>query len=146
MCDVELLKAGNDFKILGRFTNTLDDKKISYIAPCPPDYRTSLNGSALPYHCKAQAFENTPNSGQVLVQDDGTFEIEISKPNQYYESDDLISPYILIGYSVNGEDTLLRVDLDEVGVENRHLKRKIRSFGDENEVTTQENLIRKKSN
>lgn len=57
--------------------------KVSYVAACPPDYRQSFSGSGLPFANAAQAFENTPNRGEIQLDGSLTTSFKLMMPNSY---------------------------------------------------------------
>ena len=61
-----------------------DGGVVHYAAAAPPDYRSSFEGSALPFADAQQAFYNTPNRGTAHVDADGRFTISMRMPNSYY--------------------------------------------------------------
>ena len=122
-CRCEIYLYDKDLVIQGYFSEKVDNNEIYYIAPNPPDYRTSFNGSALPYMSKHQAYDNTPNIGKVTLSDNNTFSINISYPNSYYEdfTNNIIPPYVLIDYYFEGINKNVKINLD-IQVPNRTIR------------------------
>ncbi len=81
-CKIEYI-GRNDIKIIGKINDSLSDRRVFYIAASPADHRATYTGSGLPFANQIQAFENTPNTGLVEVNDDNTFVIELMTPNSY---------------------------------------------------------------
>ena len=61
-----------------------DGNKAFFVAAAPPDYRSTFTGSALPFANAAQAFYNTPNRGELEVDANGSFKVDLVSPNAYY--------------------------------------------------------------
>lgn len=115
-CRYEVRTYGKDLVIEGQFSSQIDENVIHFIAPSPPDYRSSFNGSALPYASKKQAYDNTPNVGHVELKTNNSFVIEISYPNSYYGdlTNNLENPYVLLMYSFKGIEKSLKIELDKI--------------------------------
>jgi hypothetical protein len=83
-----------------------DDGKVSYIAPCPPDLRSSFSGSALPFANPQQAFEGTPNKGNTYVSGDSNNAVTLTlqSPNAYYVGlgTVYIPPTVYLSYTADG--------------------------------------------
>lgn len=94
----------SDFKINITLEYQPDDGKVTYIAACPPDHRSSFSGSALPFANPKQAFEGTPNKGIVEV-DDKTVTLQLRYPNAYYVGlgTVYIPPMVYISYMHDGK-------------------------------------------
>ncbi|HEY9701677.1 MAG TPA: hypothetical protein V6C58_04490, partial [Allocoleopsis sp.] len=54
-----------DIKLIGKLEDSVSDKRIFYIAASPADHKATYTGSGLPFANQIQAFENTPNIGEV---------------------------------------------------------------------------------
>ncbi len=72
-----------DFNVKVGIPDIVDDNIVYYIAASPPDYRFTYTGSALPFHSYQQAFQNTPNKGQIEVKN-GEISVDIQYPNTFY--------------------------------------------------------------
>lgn len=84
LCNGEIKEINrNDLKIKGHIEDFVKDKKIYYIAAAPADYRSSFTGSGLPFYNQIQAFENTPNIGEIHLDEHNSFEIDLMTPNSY---------------------------------------------------------------
>jgi hypothetical protein len=92
---------GYNVEISGHVKNT---KQVNYVAPAPPDHRSSYAGSALPFPNIEQAFDNTPSAGIVNVDVNGNFVINIATPNAYYTQLGTIyvPPTIRLSYEEDG--------------------------------------------
>ena len=91
-------------ELYGKITEKVSLNTISFIAPCPPDFRSSFTGSGLPYENADIAFDNTPNRGEVTLDANNAFTIQLFMPGSYYEysvSDGkvLVPPCIYITYN-----------------------------------------------
>lgn len=115
-CSYEVYKYGKDLVIQGKFSSPVDQNSVKFIAPNPPDFRSSFSGSALPYASKKQAYDETPNIGQVTVKNDNSFVIHLAYPNSYYEdfSNRITNPYVMLYYSYEGGDKVIKIDLDKI--------------------------------
>jgi hypothetical protein len=93
-----------DIVVSGTIHDKPDDGSIWYLAASPPDYRASFTGSALPFASPQQAFENTPNAGQLDVGGDGRFSVSLLYPNSYYVDlgNALVPPTLYIMYTRKG--------------------------------------------
>tara|TARA_B100000405_G_scaffold247306_1_gene180737 strand:+ start:4562 stop:5077 length:516 start_codon:yes stop_codon:yes gene_type:complete len=151
MCEVQVYKYETDFIVNGKFSEDIDGNIVEFIAASPADYRTSFSGSGLPYANKSQAYQNTPNSGTATVSKESKmFSIKISRPNAYYENDVLVSPYLLLLYSKNGQENTLKIQLGETQFLYRTLKREegydeMFYSVDDREVKSQEKILRQSS-
>jgi hypothetical protein len=106
--------AENDMIISGNFISSIDNNEFKYIAPSPPDFRSSFSGSALPYSSEEQAFYNTINKGHVTLVADNKFIFKITTPNSYVDgfSENVIEPYIIFFYSKDNEVKKLKINLN----------------------------------
>lgn len=93
-----------NFKVAGQLDELIDENRIMYIAASPPDHRTSFSGSGLPFPNMQMAFENTPNYGHVMVDQNKKFEIDIAYPNSFYAALGTIKvgPRVYLMYKSNG--------------------------------------------
>ncbi len=108
-----IISHASDFSLVVKgviFSETQLQQTISYIAACPPDYRSSYTGSALPFANEQMAFDETPNKGQVNIQPGNSFSIKIVYPNSYYAAlgTVIIPPTLYITYKdiSNAETTV----------------------------------------
>jgi hypothetical protein len=79
-------KNGNNFHDLiieGKINDTVKDGKINYIAAAGPDRRATFTGSGLPFKDQIQAFDNTPNIGELQLTSGNRFTIPLITPNSY---------------------------------------------------------------
>lgn len=115
-CSYNVYTYGTDLVIEGYFSSAIDGNVVHFIAPNPPDYRSSFSGSALPYASKKQAYDNTPNIGHVELSPNRSFVIKIAYPNSYYEdfSNNIKKPYVLLNYSFEGVEKILKIELDNI--------------------------------
>jgi hypothetical protein len=100
----------------------IDNNTLYFIAPNPPDYRTSYSGSALPFFNKEQAFDNTSNKGKVLFKNKKA-SFGIKYPNSYYH--DLgniqVVPHVDLLYSINGKEYIYSYKLSDNPIPYRSL-------------------------
>lgn len=105
-----------DIKIHIISKKAIDDNTVYFIAPNPPDYRTSFSGSALPFHNKDQAFEDTHNKGK-LVLDKKTNEghIYLKYPNSYYIDlgNILVVPHVDLIFKSNNIEHIISYKLSD---------------------------------
>ena len=122
-CEYKVYQYDSDVIIHGYFTVNIDNNILYYIAPAPPDYRSSFSGSALPYANEKQAFDNTPNIGKVILDKNNFFSISLSGPNQYYNTftNTIITPYVSINYKIYGIDKKIEINLNNLIIPYRSL-------------------------
>ena len=115
-CTYKVYTYGKDLNIEGQFSSGIDGNVVHFIAPSPPDYRSSFNGSALPYASKKQAYDNTPNIGHVKLSSSKSFVIKLAYPNSYYGdfSNDIQTPYVILNYSFEEVEKTLKIELDKI--------------------------------
>ena len=91
------------YTIKGRF-NIPGAKIIRFVAAAPADLRLSYSGSGLPFASSEQAFDGTPNQGELQTNSDGSFEFQIWSPNSYYtcQGVNLIDPHVTLIVEGNG--------------------------------------------
>jgi hypothetical protein len=76
--------ANNDvFTVEGQFTNS-HNVSMNYWAANPIPRMYSYSGSGLPFPNPSEAYENTPNQGQILLDNDGKFTFKLDHPAGYY--------------------------------------------------------------
>lgn len=126
-CRYEVYTYGKDLVIEGQFSSEIDGNIVHFIAPSPPDYRSSFSGSALPYASKKQAYDNTPNIGHVKLSSSNSFVIKLAHPNSYYGdfSNELENPYVLLSYSFEGVEKTLKIELNKIINNIRTLRHRI---------------------
>lgn len=76
---------------------------VRYAAASPADRMSTFAGSGMPFATEEQAFDNTPNIGNLDVRPDGTYSAQVLYPNSYYHklgSVDLVPPTLYISYYV----------------------------------------------
>jgi hypothetical protein len=83
------------FNLSGKF-NEITGQPLKYWAANPIPRMYSYSGSGLPYPNPEVAYENTPNQGEVLVDDAGQFSINLVQPSGYYtrQGSVLMKPHI----------------------------------------------------
>lgn len=93
-----------DIVVSGTIHDKPDNGTVWYLAASPPDYRASFTGSAQPFASPQQAFENTPNAGQLNVGGDGRYSVPLLYPNSYYVDlgNTLVPPTMYMMYTRNG--------------------------------------------
>ena len=95
-----------DIMVKGRVKQTGNlplNGKMIYWAPAPPDYRSSMSGSGLPFSNYNSAYENTHNKGMVQLTN-GQFNFKIYYPNAYYAElgTKYIAPQIMFKVCTDG--------------------------------------------
>jgi len=70
--------------IQGYIKERVKNRQVTYIAASPVHYNGSFSGSGLPFPNQYIAFENTPNSDIIKLNNENYFEILIKMPNSYY--------------------------------------------------------------
>jgi len=100
----------------------IDNNTLYFIAPNPPDYRTSYSGSALPFFNKEQAFDNTSNKGKVLFKNKKA-SFGIKYPNSYYHDlgNTQVVPHVDLLYSINGKEYIYSYKLSDNPIPYRSL-------------------------
>lgn len=84
LCQYHIQKVNNsDIKVKGIIQDNVQEGKIAYVAATPADYRASFTGSGLPFANQLQAFDNTPNRGEITLGPNNSFEIDLVMPNSY---------------------------------------------------------------
>ena len=105
----------NDLTITGKIHTQSQDGILNFIAASPPDYHSSYSGSGLPFSSKEQAFENTPNKGNVTLSN-RQFIIHLIYPNAYMIGlgSITIPPTVYISFKLeNGEVQRAHVQVSE---------------------------------
>lgn len=100
----------------GAIKDTVTDGHVRFVAAAPMDRRASFSGSGLPFANAQQAFENTPNKGDIQLQMNNHFEIMLeSIPNSYYAGlgTVLIPPSVFIMYHNGSEIIKLSIQVAE---------------------------------
>lgn len=94
--------------------DVVDDNIINYIAASPPDYRTSYTGSGLPFFSYLQAFDNTPNKGEIQVTG-MDMSIDLMYPNSFYMGlgTVIVPPTLYISYVSNGKEVSKAIPLSD---------------------------------
>jgi hypothetical protein len=86
------------FTVTGRF-HGLSNVGITYWAANPIGRGYSYSGSGLPFANPEMAYENTPNQGDLLLDNSGQFQIQLDHPNSYYvgQGSVLLKPHVHLG-------------------------------------------------
>ena len=94
--NVKVDKANNLLYVTGRCYVSGADR-IRYIAAAPSDKRQSYMGTDLPFATPEMAYEETSNTGEILLKG-SEFKFVIRQPNSYYVKNGtrLIEPHIHI--------------------------------------------------
>jgi hypothetical protein len=82
-CRAKIQRVKNDVTVTGTINDHVIDHKIRYIAAAPPDFKASFTASGLPFQGQEQAFDNTPNSGEIILNNMNEFKIDLMMPNSY---------------------------------------------------------------
>ena len=105
-----------DLNIQGKIEDAVKDRKIYYIAAAGADRRATFTGSGLPFANQEQAFENTPNVGEITLDDQNRFSIDLITPNSYMVGlgTVTIQPSLFIQYlRENGEKRTVTIKVAE---------------------------------
>lgn len=112
-----------DIKLHIKSKQQIDDNTIYFIAANPPDYRTTFSGSALPFHNKTQAFDNTINKGKIILNalKEGT--IYLKYPNSYYIDlgNILVVSHVDFIFKVNNVEKMISYKLSKYPIPYRSL-------------------------
>ena len=73
----------SDLTVEGSLIEQPIDNLLYYIAAAPADYKASFTGSGLPFQNQIQAFDNTPNRGEIALDGSREFKIRLLFPNSY---------------------------------------------------------------
>lgn len=98
------------FTINGSF-NGVSNTSLKYWAASPILRNYSSAGSGLPFPNPELAYENTPNQGQVLLDNNGHFMIKVNHPGAYYAKQGTILLKPHIHFKVNGIDQVYTIDI-----------------------------------
>ena len=82
-CKGEIAIVNSDLELTGQIEEQVKDNAIHYVASAPPDHRASFTGSGLPFANQLQAFDNTPNQGRAVLDNQNTFKLKLIMPNSY---------------------------------------------------------------
>ena len=142
-CDIKVFERESDLVIMGAFSDKIESD-VKYYAPSPPEYRSSYPGSALPFASERQAFENTPNIGSATVDENNKFQIELMKPNTFFNVDNRIEPYVTLIYRYGGEIKNIKVNLGDT-FQHKTIQSNPRDYPTyEDVVETQERMLKKR--
>lgn len=115
-CRGEIKQGKNhDLTIRGQVHEPVQDNAIYYIAAAPPDYRATFTGSGLPFANETQAFQNTPNLGKAILQNN-SFEFSLMYPNSYMRGlgSVMIPPTVFLEYKdMSGKTKSFSVKVSE---------------------------------
>lgn len=83
------------YNIDGQFIG-VNNATVKYWSANPITRNYSYSGSGLPYPNPETAYENTPNQGYVLLDNDGRFSIKVDNPSGYYvrQGKILLKPHV----------------------------------------------------
>lgn len=105
-----------DVILKGTIKDDVKDGKVYYIAAAGPDRRATFTGSGLPFANQIQAFDNTPNVGQVDLDMSNSFTIKLVTPNSYMVGlgSVTIPPTVFLKYlRPNGEERKISIKVAE---------------------------------
>jgi hypothetical protein len=124
-CKAKIKNVNNDVTVSG-IIKDLKNKKIKYVAATPPDYRATFSGSGLPFQNQLQAFDNTPNVGEITLDHNNQFIIKLMMPNSYAVGlgSVIVPPTLFLIY----DDKTISIKLSE-GIPYRHLTYPIQRSG-----------------
>ena len=100
------------FFVSGQFRN-VTNQTMRYWAANPIFRNYSYAGSALPYPTPEVAYENTPNQGDILLDNEGKFAFTLSHPSGYYVrlGKILMKPHV--HFKVKGIDVVYTLTLSD---------------------------------
>ena len=113
---IQQKNSNRDIQIRGNILDEVKDKKIFFIAANGTDRRASFSGSGLPFANQQQAFESTPNIGEVELDYNNSFLIDLITPNSYLVGlgSVTIPPSLFIEYfRLNGEKRIITIKVAE---------------------------------
>ncbi len=99
--------------VKGVINETVRGGRISFKAANPMDRISSFSGAGLPFANYQQAFDNTPNKGEIELTMGNNFQINILLPHSYYVSlgTVLVCPTLFIEYNNGIKDITLAIKL-----------------------------------
>ena len=115
-CNGNVVYAGDgDIEIKGRLKIAEANTRIDFWAACPADYRQSYSGSGLPFANPDMAYENTPNRGTVMADQNGEFRFRVKIPNSYYNGLGTIyqKPHVQMKISNSKFKNIHSIDISE---------------------------------
>jgi hypothetical protein len=107
--------SNNMVTVSGEINDSIDDNTIQYVAASPIDIRSSFSGSGLPFANTMQAFENTPNKGEVALSTGNSFLLTLAHPSSYYIGlgSILVPPTVYISYKSKGVQNVITLKISE---------------------------------
>ena len=101
------------FTVNGKF-HEISNTTMSYWAANPIHRIYSYSGSGLPYANPEMAYENTPNQGDVIIDNEGKFIIRLDHPSAYYvrQGSTLLKPHVHL--RANGLRKIFTVQLADI--------------------------------
>jgi hypothetical protein len=137
-CDAyyKLDDTSNNMTIKIRINENVSLNKVFFIAAAPAESRSSYTGSGLPFASPPQAFDNTPNQGQVALNTSHQGQIRIKLPNAYYAGlgTYYVPPTLYLKYNNGYMEKLISVKLSD-GIPYRMLTYPIRGTMPRKDVT-----------
>jgi hypothetical protein len=115
-CNGNIERVSTKIVVKGTISDNVVDGRIRYVASAPIDRRSSFTGSGLPFANAQQAFDNTPNKGNIELRSNNTFEIKINEiPNSYYAGlgTVLVPPSVFIMYHDGNEIKKMCIQIAE---------------------------------
>jgi hypothetical protein len=105
----------NDINLHIKSQISIDNNTITYIAANPPTFMTSFSGSGLPYPNENQAYDNTPNRGQLVLDNNNEGILMLYSPNSYYTDlgNTLVKPHILLEYEIQSNKKTITVKVSD---------------------------------
>lgn len=81
------------------------DTVVNFVAAAPAGRSGSYSGSGFPFITVDQAFTMTPNIGNLHLEVDGSFEVNLLQPNSYYTGlgSHLVPPTLYVSYMISGQ-------------------------------------------
>lgn len=114
-CKGTITIQNNNVYVKGNILESVKDHTLSFIAACPPDFRSSFSGSGLPYANPIMAMDNTPNKGELELGTHNYFDFVIQMPGSYYTSlgTELVPPTVYLRYNNGMTDVIISVKISD---------------------------------
>jgi len=98
------------YSIDGRFAG-INNATVKYWAANPIARNYSYSGSGLPYPNPEAAYENTPNQGHTLLDNEGRLSIKLDSPSGYYvrQGKILLKPHV--HFKILGSDKVFTITI-----------------------------------
>jgi hypothetical protein len=132
-CRAKIQTVNHDIIVQGVINDHVKERKIRYIAAAPADYKNTFSGSGFPFVSQLQAFDSTPNFGDIGLTFQNEFKIKLILPNSYAVGlgSIIVPPTLFIMYyNENNQEKLISIKLSD-GIPYRHITYPIERKGPE---------------